>query len=213
MRLEIDATLAVGLAKSLEPARSKDSTRLALTGVKWEMPYGETPVNVFTTTDGYRLHRVTIGDVVAVDAGLSGIAQSVTLSGDVIKAVLSMAKLAGKTGRVVLSSSDTGADVAAYTGNVGTVEMLGGVRVDSLSVEFANCVDIIARSSGTELPAYFSPKYLGDVIDAAGVWAGKDGQVRVDSLHVAKPARIVSWNGAGTFTGIIMPQRAPKAGA
>lgn len=211
MRIELSGAVAVSLAKSLDPARSKDAMRRHLTGVYWEMPYGETPVNVFTTTDGYRLHRVTIGDAIAIDAGLSGIAQSVTLSGDVVKALVAMAKLAGKKGLVVLDSDDGKTVVTAHM-TEGYRSIVGSMNVETLYGDFPQCADIIARSNEIELPAFFNPKYLGDVIDAAGIWAGKDGLVRVDSLNVTKPGRIVSRNSSGTFTGVIMPARAPKVG-
>jgi hypothetical protein len=56
----------------------------------------------------------------------------------------------------------------------------------------------------------FNGKYLGDLIDAATLWAGKDSPITVESVHATKPSRIVSANYSGTFTGVVMPQRGGK---
>jgi hypothetical protein len=56
----------------------------------------------------------------------------------------------------------------------------------------------------------FNGKYLGDLIDAAALWAGKDSPITVESVHATKPSRIVSANYSGTFTGVVMPQRGGK---
>jgi hypothetical protein len=56
----------------------------------------------------------------------------------------------------------------------------------------------------------FNGKYLGGLIDAATLWAGKGGQVVVESIHARKPGRVTAANDYGTFTGVIMPQRGGK---
>ena len=211
MRIELPGGVAVDMFKALDIARGRDAMRVALTGVNWEMPYGETPVHVFTATDSYRLHSVAIGDAVSINAGLSGIAQSILLSGDIVKAVQVCAKAVGKAGNVVLGLAGdsskhcfvSGVNVAGDTVSRVTVECLD-------SLEFPQCRGIVDGANDIELPALFNGKYLAGLIDAATLWAGKDRPVTVESIHARKPGRVTAANDYGTFTGIVMPQRGGK---
>lgn len=202
MRIELPGGVAVNMFKSVNTARANDKTRLALTAVNWEIVGG---VHTFTATDSYRLHTVSIPDPTATYS------DSVVLSGYVIDAVKNCAKAIGKGGNVVLEIGEK--FDAKYCDVYGT-HVVGGVIdtniVQCLSIEYPSCRSIIDGASQIELPALFNGKYLGELVDAATLWAGKDSPVIVESVHATKPSRIVSANEFGTFTGVVMPQRGGK---
>lgn len=198
MRVELPGGAAADMVKAVDAARGRDAMREHLTGVYWEIVGG---VHTFTATDSFRLHMVEIEDSVATYA------DSVLLSGDIVKAVQACAKSAGKGGTVVLERFDGSVNVSGVN-DIGAA--ISRVTVECLAHEFPQCRAIIDGATEIELPALFDGKYLAGVVDAATVWAGKGGQVRVDSVHARKPARITARNDYGTFTGIVMPQRGGK---
>lgn len=199
MRIDIPGGVAVNMFKALDIARGRDAMRVALSGVNWEIVGG---VHTFTTTDSYRLHTVTVPDTG------STYDDSLILSGDVVKAVQACAKAAGKNGVVTLDTFHDGScDVA---GGDGIAAPECRVTVLILNNEFPTCRSIIDGANDIELPALFNGKYLGGLIDAATLWAGKDRPVTVESIHASKPGRVSSTNSVGTFTGVLMPQRGDK---
>jgi len=199
MRIEIDSNAAVNLFKAVDKARATDPMRLALTGINWEIVGG---VHIFTATDSYRLHTVSIPDPTATYS------DSVLLSGDIVKAVQACAKAGGKGGILTLERYDTFVKVSGFN-NVGVTVTEMTVNL-ILYTEYPTCRSIIDGATEIELPALFNGKYLGDLIDAATLWAGKDSPITVESVHATKPGRIVSANYSGTFTGVVMPQRGGK---
>ena len=202
MRIELPGGVAVNMFKAVNTARATDKMRLALTAVNWEIVGG---VHTFTATDSYRLHAVSIPDLTATYS------DSVVLSGYVIDAVKNCAKAVGKGGNVVLEIGEK--FDAKYCDVYGT-HVVGGVIdtniVQCLSIEYPSCRSIIDGATDIELPALFNGKYLGDLVDAATLWAGKDSPVIVESVHARKPSHIISNNDFGTFTGVVMPQRGGK---
>jgi DNA polymerase III sliding clamp (beta) subunit (PCNA family) len=178
MRIEIDSNAAVNLFKAVDKARAADPMRIALTGINWEIVGG---VHIFTATDSYRLHTVSIPDSTATYS------DSVLLSGDVVKAVQVCAKAGGKGGILTLERYDTFVKVSGFN-NV-------GVTVTEMTVNLI---------LNTEYPTCRS------IIDGATLWAGKDSPITVESVHARKPSRIVSANDYGVFTGVVMPQRGGK---
>jgi hypothetical protein len=202
MRIEISGGIAVDMFKALDIARGRDAMRVALSGVNWEIAGG---VHTFTTTDSYRLHTVTVPDTGATYE------DSVILSGDIVKAVQVCAKAAGKGGNIVL---EIGEKLGVQFCDIHGTHVVGGIIhsdiVFCLNNEFPTCRSIIDGATDIELPALFNGKYLGGLIDAATLWAGKGGQVIVESIHARKPGRVTAANDYGVFTGVIMPQRGGK---
>lgn len=198
MRIELPGGIAVDMFKALDIARGREAMRYALTGVNWEIVGG---VHTFTTTDSYRLHTVTVPDTGATYD------DSVLLSGDIVKAIQVCAKAAGKGGTVLLERFDGSVNVSGVN-DIGAA--ISRVTVDILNNEFPTCRSIIDGANDIELPALFNGKYLGGLIDAATLWAGKDRPVKIESIHASKPGRVSSANSIGTFTGVIMPQRGDK---
>lgn len=198
MRIELPGGIAANIFKAVGTARGRDAMRQGLTGVNWEIAGG---VHTFTATDSFRLHTVLISDPLAIHA------DSVLLSGDIVKAVISCGKATGKNGNVLLERFDGFVNVSAVN-DIGA--NIARVTVECLAHEFPQCRSIIDGATEIELPARFDGKYLAGLIDAATVWAGKNGQVSVESIHARKPARVSAANDYGTFTGIVMPQRVGK---
>ena len=198
MKIELPGGVAVDMFKALDIARGRDAMRVALSGVNWEIVGG---VHTFTTTDSYRLHTVTVPDTGATYD------DSVLLSGDIVKAIQVCAKAIGKNGTVLLERFDGSVNVSGVN-DIGAA--ISRVTVDILNNEFPTCRSIIAGANDIELPALFNGKYLGGLIDAATLWAGKDKPVVVESIHATKPGRVTAANDYGTFTGVIMPQRGGK---
>ena len=201
MRIELPGGVAVDMFKALDIARGRDAMRVALSGVNWEIVGG---VHTFTTTDSYRLHTVTVPDPTATYE------DSVLLSGDVVKAVQVAAKAVGKNGTVLLELADTHLPRHCDVSGKLTYRPITRVTVNILNNEFPTCRSIIDGANDIELPALFNGKYLGGLIDAATLWAGKDKPVTVESIHASKPGRVTSTNNVGTFTGVLMPQRGDK---
>ena len=199
MRIELPGGVAVDMFKALDIARGRDAMRVALSGVNWEIVGGK---HTFTTTDSYRLHTVTVPDTGATYE------DSVLLSGDIVKAIQVCAKAGGKGAIVALERYDTFIKVSGFNSvGVTVTEMTVNLI---LYTEYPTCSSIIAGANDIELPALFNGKYLGGLIDAATLWAGKDRPVTVESIHASKPGRVSSANSIGTFTGVIMPQRGDK---
>jgi len=201
MRIEISGGVAGNLFKAVDTARATDAMRLALTGVNWEIAAG---VHIFTATDSYRLHTVSIPDLTATYEN------SVLLSGDIVKAVQVCAKAVGKTGNVVLELAGDSPKHCFVSGVNVAGDTISRVTVECLSNEYPTCRSIVDGATEIELPALFNGKYLAGLVDAATLWAGKDSPITVESIHAAKPGRIVSANDYGTFTGVVMPQRGGK---
>jgi DNA polymerase III sliding clamp (beta) subunit (PCNA family) len=201
MKIELPCGVAVNMFKALDGARANDKLRLALTGVNWEIVGG---VHTFTATDSYRLHTVSITDPTATYQN------SVLLSSGIVKAVQVCAKAVGKTGNVVLALAGDSPKHCFVSGVNVASDTVSRVTVECLSNEYPTCRSIIDGATDIELPALFNGKYLGDLVDVATLWAGKDSPVTVESVHATKPSRIVSANDYGTFTGVLMPQRGGK---
>lgn len=202
MKIELPSGVAVNMFKALDKARASDKMRIALTSINWEISGG---VHTFTTTDSYRLHTVSIPEPTATYSN------SVILSGGIVKAVQNCAKIAGKGSNIVLEINEKAG--VKYCDVHGT-HVVGGIIhsdiVFCLNSEFPQCASIIDGATDIELPALFNGKYLGDLIGAATLWAGKDSPITFESVHATKPSRIVSANDYGTFTGLVMPQRGGK---
>jgi DNA polymerase III sliding clamp (beta) subunit (PCNA family) len=201
MRIEIDSNAAVNLFKAVDKARAADPTRIALTGVNWEIVAG---VHIFTATDSYRLHTVSIPDPTATYEN------SVLLSGDIVKAVQVCAKAVGKAGNVLLALAGDSSKHCFVSGVNVAGDTVSRVTVECLSNEYPTCRSIIDGATDIELPALFNGKYLAGLIDGATLWAGKDGQIVVESIHATKPSRVTATNDYGTFIGLVMPQRGGK---
>jgi DNA polymerase III sliding clamp (beta) subunit (PCNA family) len=201
MRIELPGGIAADMFKAVNTARATDKMRLALTGVNWEIVAG---VHIFTATDSYRLHTVTVPDTGATYD------DSVLLSGDIVKAVQVCAKAVGKTGNVLLALAGDSPRHCFVSGVNVACDTVSRVTVECLSNEYPPCRSIIDGATDVELPALFNGKYLAGLIDGATLWAGKDGQVIVDSIHATKPSRVTASNDYGTFTGLVMPQRGGK---
>jgi hypothetical protein len=205
MKIELPGGIAAEMFKAVNTARATDKLRLALTGVNWEIVAG---VHIFTATDSYRLHTVSIPDPTATYPS------SVLLSGDIVKAVQVCAKAVGKAGNVSLELGGYAEDIRRFC-DVSGVNIAGDtvsrVAVECLDYsQFPTCRSIIDGANDIELPALFNGKYLAGLIDGATLWAGKDGQIVVETIHATKPSRITAANDYGTFTGLVMPQRGGK---
>ena len=202
MKLELSGGSATNLFKAVNAARATEPMRLALTGILWESSGG---VHAFTATDSFRMHRITVKE--------SSQQHSIeyVLSGDVVKAVQNCAKSVGKDGKVTLETETMG-DYNTHCLVSGVVKerVISQVVVETLNVEYPKCSSFFDGPTEIELPALFNGKYLGDLIDAATLWAGKNGVISVDSLHSGKPGRVGSTNFDGVFCGIIMPSRGGK---
>lgn len=197
MHIELDTPLAAKIVKSVGLAVSKDKSRIALTGISWVSENGR---HTFAATDGYRLHMVQ------VETGTGpSVRQEVVLSGDALKAVQTCAKATGKDGKVTLS-----VDSAEYTCEVSGLLLYGAlarVRVQILVSEFPDVPQLLQQVSGEFSTAIFDGGFLSDMGKAADIWGGP---LVVESLDARRPARFTAENGAGVFTGILMPQRAGK---
>ena len=200
MFLSLDAALAAKLFKAVGVAVGKEPNRIALTGVQWKCgPAG----NTFTATDSYRAHVVTLGETPYTG--------DIVMSGEIVKAVASVAKAAGKNGYVTLElvDGDTGKAVVVSGITDGGTVAISTATVTCIDVEFPNIEMVLARAGASDgLPVFYSGKYLGSTIDAATVWSGD--QICVDSVHTMEPGKVTARNDYGVFTGIIMPQRAGR---
>jgi len=202
MKIELPCGVAVNMFKALDGARANDKLRLALTGVYWEQVGG---VHTFITCDSFRLHRVTIQESTAQYS------QDILLSGDIVKAVQTCAKTIGKDGTVKLEIETMGDyDTHCLVSGVVNDRTMFDAVVDTLNVEYPKLGSIINGATEIELPALFNGKYLGDLVDAATLWAGKNNTVTVESVHATKPSRVSSTNYVGTFCGVVMPSRGGK---
>lgn len=202
MKIELSSGSATNLFKAVDAARAKELTRLALTGIYWEYSDG---VHTFTSTDSFRLHRVTINEpTTQYPLGM-------LLSGDIVKAVQNCAKTIGKDGIVKLEIETMG-DYPTHCLVSGVVKdrTMFDTVVDTLNVEYPKLDSIINGATDIELPALFNGKYLGDLVNAATLWAGKNNTVTIESVHATKPSRVSSTNYVGVFCGVVMPSRGGK---
>jgi DNA polymerase III sliding clamp (beta) subunit (PCNA family) len=201
MKLELPGGAAVDMFKALDSARGRDRMRTALLGVSWKIAGG---VHSFTTTDSFRMHNVTLNEKGSLYDG------NVILDSEILNVVKACAKAAGKGNTVVLEIEDK-FSVLYCNVFIGTVREIGAPSlfgtVSTINNEFPECSSIVDRSHETDIPALFNGQYLGALVDAAALWAGKDSPITVESIHATKPSRIVSANDYGTFTGLVMPQR------
>jgi hypothetical protein len=201
MKVTLTTPQAVALAKAIAPAISKEKNKVHLQTI--DVLVTDTAA-VFTATDGYRLHRVTVPQSPEqCREGHANIEGSELLS-----ALNNLAKLNGKTGGDIVLSYDYGDNVTIATGETS----LSAAVID---VAFPACASILNPTPEIDSDAYYHAPYLADIITAAGHAArhkvGKDTveTVNLVNVHPRKPAHVRASNPVTglEFHGVLMPCR------
>lgn len=210
MKLTMTAAQAVTLSKAIAPAISKDKVKQNLICVQIQPVTGQrgevdTAVQ-FTSTDGYRLHIVT------VESPEHDWTDTVLVYGAELVKVLQAAAKADKTGKVTIQCEGHGAPAVMVTNGDRFVQC---VDMNNY-VTFPNVDSLIGTDNEAELPASFNGYYLSDLM-AAGQLVGEHGTgkgqigrpVRIESIQSRRCARFTaeSFDRSLTFTALLMPQR------
>jgi hypothetical protein len=201
MKVTLTTPQAVALAKAIAPAVCTDKIKIHLQTI--DVLVTDTAA-VFTATDGYRLHRVTVPQ--SPEQCREGHAN--ILGSELLLALNNLAKQNGKAGGDIVLSYDYG-----HTANIATGETsLGAIVID---VSFPACASILNPTPELDSDAYYHAPYLADIITAAGHAArhkvGKDTveMVNLVNVHPRKPAHVRASNPVTgmEFHGVLMPCR------
>jgi len=201
MKVTLTTPQAVALAKAIAPAICTDKIKIHLQTI--DVLVTDTAA-VFTATDGYRLHRVTVPQ----SPEQCGEGHANISGSELLSALNNLAKLNGKAGGDIVLSYDYG-----YAANVST----GGATLTAmvLDITFPACASILNPTPELDSDAYYHAPYLADIITAAGHAArhkvGKDTveTVNLVNVHPRKPAHVRASNPITgmEFHGVLMPCR------
>jgi hypothetical protein len=200
MKATLTTPQAVALAKAIVPAISKEKNKVHLQTV--DVLVTDTAA-VFTATDGYRLHRVTVPQ----SPEQCGEGHANITGKELLSALNNLAKLNGKTGGDIVLSYDYG-----HTANVST----GGATLTAivLDITFPACASILNPTPELDSDAHFHAPYLADIITAAGHvarhgWKDTVETVNLVNVHPRKPAHVRASNPVTgmEFHGVLMPCR------
>lgn len=211
MKITLSTAQAVTLSKAIKPAIGTDPIRNHLMTVEISTT---TDGAKFTTTDGYRMHQVTIA---ASDGWQINDGEKINVAGKELVSNLALfAKNNGKgDGSVTLRNvSDEGYPILnlMVTSSASMV-----VVVDIIDREFPNCAAIIDTDPATsELVCQFESEYLADIVTAAGIVSkskanrhGVVAPIKILNLNPSKPCHVTATNAdmGMSFHGVVMPQR------
>ena len=211
MRITLSTAQAVTLSKALKPAIGTDSIRNHLMTVEITTT---TDGARFTTTDGYRLHQVTIA---ASDGWQINDGEKINVAGKELVSNLALfAKNNGK-GDGSITLRNVTEDDAPISNLMMTSSSSMVVAVDIIDRDLPNCASILNSEPATsELVCQFESEYLADIVTAAGVVAkskankhGVVAPIKILNLNPSKPCHVTAGNPdmGMTFHGVIMPQR------
>jgi hypothetical protein len=200
MKATLTTPQAVALAKAIAPAISKEKNKVHLQTV--DVLVTDTAA-IFTATDGYRLHRVTVPQ----SPEQCGEGHANITGKELLSALNNLAKLNGKTGGDIVLSYDYG-----HTSNIST----GGATLTAmvLDITFPACASILNPTPELDSDAYYHAPYLADIITAAGHvarhgWKDTVETVNLVNVHPRKPAHVRASNPVTglEFHGVLMPCR------
>lgn len=201
MKVTLTTPQALALAKAIAPAICTDKMKIHLRTV--DLLVTDTAV-VFTATDGYRLHRVTVPQLPEqCREGHANIEGS-----ELVVALNNLTKANGKTGGDIIVTYNYGDNVTIATGETS----LSAAVID---VSFPACASILNPTPELDSDAYYHAPYLADIITAAGHAARhKVGKYTVETVnivnvHPRKPAHVRASNPITgmEFHGVLMPCR------
>jgi hypothetical protein len=200
MKVTLSTPQAIALAKAIAPAISKEKNKVHLQTV--DVLVTDTAA-IFTATDGYRLHRVTVPQ----SPEQCGEGHANITGKELLSALNNLAKLNGKTGGDIVLSYDYG-----HTSNIST----GGATLTAmvLDITFPACASILNPTPELDSDAYYHAPYLADIITAAGHvarhgWKDTVETVNLVNVHPRKPAHVRASNPVTgmEFHGVLMPCR------
>jgi len=200
MKVTLSTPQAVALAKAIAPAISTDKIKIHLQTIDVLVT---DIAAVFTATDGYRLHRVTVPQ----SPEQCGEGHANITGKELLSALNNLAKLNGKAGGdIVLSHSRY--DCAT----IGTAQATLTATV--LNIAFPACASILNPTPEIDSDAYYHAPYLADIITAAGHvarhgWKDTVETVNLVNVHPRKPAHVRASNPVTgmEFHGVLMPCR------
>ena len=212
MKITLSTAQAVTLSKAIKPAIGTDPIRNHLMTVEISTT---TDGAKFTTTDGYRMHQVTIA---ASDGWQINDGEKINVAGKELVSNLALfAKNNGKgDGSVTLRNVSDDGDQILNLMMTSSASMV--VVVDIIDREFPNCAAILDTDPATsELVCQFDAEYLADIVTAAGI-VGKTKKakgaepaspVKILNINPSKPCHVTATNAdmGMSFHGVIMPQR------
>ena len=188
MRITLSTAQAVTLAKAIKPAIGTDPIRNHLMTVEITTTDGGA---MFTATDGYRMHRVTVA---AADGWQINDGEKINVAGKELVTNLALfAKNNGSgAGTVTMANITDDNDPIVNLKMTSSSSMV--VVVDIIAREFPNCGAILNTDPATsELVCQFDSDYLADIITAAGV-VGKIK--RTKGVEAVSPIKICPSVGA-----------------
>jgi len=212
MRITLSTAQAVTLAKAIKPAIGTDPIRNHLMTVEITTTDGAV---IFTATDGYRMHRVTVA---AIDGWAYEAGEKINVAGkELVANLILLAKTNGIGDGTVTLANET-EDRSQILNLMMTSSSSMVVVVDEIAREFPNCGAILNTEPATsELVCQFDSDYLADIITAAGVVSrtkkakGVEAMspIKILNINPAKPCHITAINAdmGMEFHGVIMPQR------
>lgn len=199
MKLQLTAAQAKTLSAALKAAISTEKGKYHLMTVQVATFEDHA---TFTATNGYIMHRVSIGT--PVSEWLQG---NFLLNGMPLVKELASAAKAAKYREITLTYD---------YGNTAEISIGADSHavIDVIDMDFPPVDSIINTISEVELPAMFNGDYFADVMAAASAVANTNSKrtergVTIVSLNPRKCGRIeaTSDDGKVTFTGVIMPCR------
>lgn len=199
MKLQLTASQAKALGAAIKPAISTEKGKYHLMTV--QVATHEDHVT-FTATNGYIMHRVSIGTPVS-----EWVQGHFLLNGMPLVKELASAAKAAKYREITLTY-DYGntAEISIGADSHATIDVIDG--------HFPPANTILATVSPLEGGAMFNGEFFSDVMLAASAVANTNSKrtergVTIVSLNPRKCGRIeaASDDGKVTFTGVIMPTR------
>lgn len=212
MRITLSTAQAVTLAKAIKPAIGTDPIRNHLMTI--EITTTDNGA-MFTATDGYRMHRVTVA---AADGWAYEAGEKINVAGKELVANLALLAKTNGAGEGTVTLANETEDRSQILNLMMTSSSSMVVVVDEIAREFPNCGAILNTDPATsELVCQFDSDYLADIITAAGV-VGKIKKakgveavspIKILNINPAKPCHITATNAdmGMEFHGVIMPQR------
>ena len=212
MKITLTTAQAVALAKAIKPAIGTDPIRNHLMTVEIFTSHDAV---IFTATDGYRMHRVTVA---AADGWAYQPGENINVAGKELVTNLALFAKNNGTGDGTVTLRNVTDDNDPIVNLMMTSSSSMVVVVDIIDREFPNCGAILNTDPATsELVCQFDSDYLADIITAAGVVGkikkskGVDAvsPIKILNINPAKPCHITAINAdmGMEFHGVIMPQR------
>ena len=192
MKLQLTSGDATALGKAVVAATGTNPAQQHLHCV--QISQNENGV-MFVATDSYVAHRVIVNN------SETTVARELLVNGsELSKALVSVAKNAGKNGTITLATDYSGDIIITNGKDSITIEESGYRHYPALKSIIDGVTDIESNVS-------FNGDKLATVVKAATLVAGKDSLITFETMNTRKPARITADNGTLSFTGVVMPCR------